>query len=295
MELQLCNKDTFQIRKKLFRFEYGIPETITANDIPASPVVTKVPRTPRVPRRSSMRMSLVPSNKKFVSHTEYKRRQSVLAQEEAGPEEQEEEVVVDIIEGEGGDLLYVEAKTEMGDEDFVGHGDNITPKEVPDLVVQFSDPTSNVAGPQSTSAEAQAPSTPLRVSAQVALSTPRGPVTLHKALLLRSARKAWEATRTGGVDDAIEDGAVEIKRKSLSPKRKSISPKRKSMSPKSSPASKAVMTPTLDEEAEERELQEELLRFEAAQAEGMGEVSGIGAELVGDIMEGGESAPEPVS
>lgn len=60
-----------------------------------------------------------------------------------------------------------------------------------------------------------------RVSPQIALTTPRGPVSLHKALLLRSARKAWENNRSPGLEGAIEAGDVEVRRKSLSPKRKS--------------------------------------------------------------------------
>lgn len=67
-----------------------------------------------------------------------------------------------------------------------------------------------------------------RVTPQVVLSTPRGPVSLHKALLLRSARKAWEESRSPGVEGAIEVGDIEVRRKSLSPKRgspkKSLTP-----------------------------------------------------------------------
>lgn len=60
----------------------------------------------------------------------------------------------------------------------------------------------------------------------LALSTPRGPVTLHKALLVKSARKAWEVSRTqAGVEGAIQTGSIETRRKSWSPKsggRKSV-------------------------------------------------------------------------
>ena len=67
-----------------------------------------------------------------------------------------------------------------------------------------------------------------RVSPEIVLSTPRGPVSLHKALLLHSARKVWRENRSVGVDGAIEVGDVEVRRKSLSPRGKSP----KSMTPK---------------------------------------------------------------
>lgn len=70
--------------------------------------------------------------------------------------------------------------------------------------------------------------TPYHVPAQVALSTPRGPVSLHKALLLRSARKAWQSSQAQGIDGAIQSGDVSVRRKSLSPvsrdSRKSLTP-----------------------------------------------------------------------
>ena len=64
-----------------------------------------------------------------------------------------------------------------------------------------------------------------RVSPEIVLSTPRGPVSLHKALLLHSARKVWRENRSVGVDGAIEVGDVEVRRKSLSPRVKMPSPK----------------------------------------------------------------------
>jgi hypothetical protein len=60
--------------------------------------------------------------------------------------------------------------------------------------------------------------TPYQVTAQVAMSTPKGPFSLHKALLLRSARKAWQSSQAQNVEGAIANGDVETKRKSLSPK-----------------------------------------------------------------------------
>jgi hypothetical protein len=74
--------------------------------------------------------------------------------------------------------------------------------------------------------EATTPLQPPRITAQVALATPRGPVSMHKALLLRSARKVWETTRSEGLEGVIESGNVEVKRKSLSPRRKSKTPQK---------------------------------------------------------------------
>jgi hypothetical protein len=86
--------------------------------------------------------------------------------------------------------------------------------------------------------------TPYVVSAQVAMSTPKGPVSLHKALLLRSARKAWQSNQAQGVDGAIQSGSVITKRKSLSPSTKS----RKSLS-----AATVVEQPEEEDEEDEGE------------------------------------------
>lgn len=85
--------------------------------------------------------------------------------------------------------------------------------------------------------------TPYHVSAQVAMSTPRGPLTLHKALLLRSARKAWQSSQAQGIEGAIQNGSVSVKRKSLSPQTRDS---RKSLTPA-----------PVDDEEEEEELQDE--------------------------------------
>jgi hypothetical protein len=72
-----------------------------------------------------------------------------------------------------------------------------------------------------------ADNTPYQVTAQVAMSTPKGPFSLHKALLLRSARKAWQSSQAQNVEGAIVNGDITTKRKSLSPKgqaRKSLTP-----------------------------------------------------------------------
>ena len=57
-----------------------------------------------------------------------------------------------------------------------------------------------------------------RVSHTVALSTPRGPGSLRKSLLLKSARQTWKETQSPGLEGAIENGSVQTRRKSLSPK-----------------------------------------------------------------------------
>lgn len=91
--------------------------------------------------------------------------------------------------------------------------------------------------------------TPYKITAQVAMSTPKGPVSLHKALLLRSARKAWQSSQAQGVDGAIVNGDVTTKRKSLSPKAQA----RKSLTPMPVPEEEEVSEEEEDEE--EGELQ----------------------------------------
>ncbi|WWC85540.1 uncharacterized protein L201_000404 [Kwoniella dendrophila CBS 6074] len=96
-----------------------------------------------------------------------------------------------------------------------------TPRSVP--LPTASDTPYN---PPTTPAAQKVNNTP--VPARVALSTPKGPATLRKALLLRSARKVWQESRAAGVEGAIEAGSVETRRKSTSPRdragRKSITP-----------------------------------------------------------------------
>jgi len=57
-----------------------------------------------------------------------------------------------------------------------------------------------------------------RVPVTVALSTPRGPGSLRKSLLLKSARQIWKETQSPGLEGAIENGSVQTRRKSLSPR-----------------------------------------------------------------------------
>jgi hypothetical protein len=88
--------------------------------------------------------------------------------------------------------------------------------------------------------------TPYKVTAQVAMSTPKGPVSLHKALLLRSARKAWQSSQAQNVDGAIVNGDVTTKRKSLSPKAQA----RKSLTPMPVPEEEEVSEEEEDDESE---------------------------------------------
>jgi hypothetical protein len=78
-------------------------------------------------------------------------------------------------------------------------------------------------------------------------------MTLHKALLLRSARKAWVESRPNDVDDAVADGKIDTtRRKSKSPsKEDGIEPKRKSLTPrKSMPEPDSDMSSEDEQEAE---------------------------------------------
>lgn len=144
--VDLFDGDTFIIRKKLFRFEYGheeaqieTPPTQT-RPLPAlSPARAQAPASP-VPspakfaakKRASFRMSLVPSGKSFepLASPVKDRRHSIIGlgegpqvvrtpkksalaneiQEEDEEEPGEEEVVIEACDGEEGDVLYIEAR-----------------------------------------------------------------------------------------------------------------------------------------------------------------------------------------
>lgn len=84
-------------------------------------------------------------------------------------------------------------------------------------------------------------------------------MTLHKALLLRSARKAWVESRPNDVDDAVADGKIEVgRRKSKSPsKEEGAESKRKSLTPrKSVPAPEPDSDISDEDEQEEQEIAE---------------------------------------
>ena len=118
------------LRKKLFRFEYGPEETIespslnTPTKAPAHDSTTESPAKP-IRRRASHRLSLVPSGKEFAPHSPMKTRPlsdvlgpSKLSQAQTPVEEEEEEMngpdedLVDVVEGDEGDRVYLEMKDE---------------------------------------------------------------------------------------------------------------------------------------------------------------------------------------
>jgi hypothetical protein len=88
------------------------------------------------------------------------------------------------------------------------------------------------------------------------MSTPRGPVSLHKALLLRSARKAWQDGQAKNVDGAIIVGDIETKRKSLSPKAQA----RRSLN-SSQPPPDAQEDESEEDSAEDDEISQEELQW----------------------------------
>lgn len=147
--IALSNKDTFIVRKKLFRFEYGHEEiqveTPPSNTVPLpsdSPV--KAPASPKPfpgPRRKrvSYRMSLVPSGKPFepLASPMKSRRHSIIGldagpqvvrtpkkksglanqiQEEEEQQEEEDEVFIEATNGEGGDVVYVEEREDESEQ-----------------------------------------------------------------------------------------------------------------------------------------------------------------------------------
>ncbi|KAE8543058.1 hypothetical protein D1P53_000545 [Cryptococcus gattii VGV] len=189
-----------------------------------------------------------------------KSSKSQLGQEVMMEEEQEDidQSVIEVAEGEDGDKIYLEVTEEVEEKDegtdepvsSIHNDPFLTPQQkakaplrntsavprtrklpAPEITEDSANgsaldkstppPPSPQENPQSLSI------TPVPVPAHVALSTPKGPATLRKALLLRSARKVWHETHATGVDGAIQDGFVETtRRKSTSPRsgRKSSSP-----------------------------------------------------------------------
>jgi hypothetical protein len=140
--IPLSNNDTFFVRKKLFRFEYGhedaLIDTPPMQTVPLpsdSPVKSASPAPVRR-KRVSHRMSLVPSGKNFEPFASpiKSRRHSIIGlgegpqvirtpkktglarhveeEEEEDQEQEEEEVVIEAVDGEEGDVLYVESREE---------------------------------------------------------------------------------------------------------------------------------------------------------------------------------------
>lgn len=210
--LPLSNKDTFIIRKKLFRFEYTTQE-LTALESTPSPAKTATP----IRRRASHRLSLVPAGKEFIPLSPGGLRtpakigktpaKSNLGLETITGDDAPQGIVV--VEGEGGDRVYLEEKDVTCD---AAAYEESPPKNV------HRTPRSIPLPPSSETPYQAAPTPEPKITARVALATPKGSSSLRKSLLLHSARKVWETSRSTGVEGAIESGEVEVRRKSLSPK-----------------------------------------------------------------------------
>ncbi|KJE05707.1 hypothetical protein I311_00432 [Cryptococcus gattii NT-10] len=189
-----------------------------------------------------------------------KSSKSQLGQEVMTEEEQEDidQSVIEVAEGEDGDKIYLEVTEGVEEKDEETHepvssvhsNPFLTPQQKTKAPLRNTSAvprTRKLPAPETTEDTANRsaldkstppppspqenpqslPITPVPVPAHVALSTPKGPATLRKALLLRSARKVWHETHATGVDGAIQDGFVETtRRKSTSPRggRKSSSP-----------------------------------------------------------------------
>lgn len=218
------------MRKRLFQFEYAteaerslanFSPVVSHQALPGSPAHQQIApspvrfASPMIRRRASKRMSLIPKGKTFVPLTPAKRRYSTLSGElpdaaiisrsaikrtalapaRSESQQAEQEVEVEVVEGENGDMVYLENHEE----------------EVEEVPADFGEaaPSPNPA---------RAPETPSKVPSKVAMASPRGAYSMHKALLVRSARKAWQETRSPSIEDAIEDGMVQTRRKSSSPR-----------------------------------------------------------------------------
>ncbi|ODN75915.1 hypothetical protein L202_05900 [Cryptococcus amylolentus CBS 6039] len=287
--VHLNDNDTIIIRNKRFLFNYG--NAFAQEEVPMSPAVraatparsgtsaspAKIPPITFSParKRSSYRMSLVPAGTNFVpfalSPAKNRRHstlglgglgegaggsKSKLAQEmHAEAEEEAEDALLAVTEGDGGDKIYIEAAEDEEDEEetlssaiqtnpfMTPQPKGKAPMRKTSAVPRTRTLTDQAAGNKPLDISTPPPSsphrsprklpvTPVPVPAHVALSTPKGPATLRKALLLRSARKVWHETHATGIDGAMQDGHIEIRRKSTSPRDGS---RRKSSSPKDAP------------------------------------------------------------
>ncbi|KAK8845388.1 hypothetical protein IAR55_006101 [Kwoniella newhampshirensis] len=274
-----------------------LPDSAASPAKPLSPATTSPAGQP-VRRRASHRLSLVPAGKSFMPLSPAKnRRHSSLGlggmgvtakmssnksklseeiQEEEANDDNEEEVeqsVVGVTNGDEGDMVYLEMNEETKEEattafepQAIHNNPFMTPQQtrkaplrntsaVPrtrkingptngELVEKMREESRQPAGaivtmpetprtprsvplPATSDTPYNPPTTPLPqrlpttpVPAHVAMATPKGPATLRKALLLRSARRVWQETRATGVEGAIQSGEIVVRRKSLSPKTK---------------------------------------------------------------------------
>lgn len=214
--LTLSSGDSFVLRKKLFRFEYGTEDSLATYSTPtkgsATPLATPAKS---VRRRASHRLSLVPNGKAFEPHTpsSKNRRKSVGPSKLSQNQEELEQSEVGVVEAEEGYKVYME-QTQEEEEQVEEADEHVSPVERFHGVASHSQESSVQATPVAPST----PPKPARMTAQVALTTPRGSGSLRKSLLLKSARKAWKETQSPGLEGAIENGNVQVRRKSLSPK-----------------------------------------------------------------------------
>ena len=215
--LTLSSGDSFVLRKKLFRFEYGAEEALATYNTPTKGACSTPLVTPArsVRRRASHRLSLVPDGKTFEPQTpsSKNRRKSVGPSKLSQHPEEQEQVEVDVVEAEEGYKVYME-QTEEKEEQIEAVEEKVSLTETTQRPVSDDQDILD----QAASIAPSTPSKTARVTAQVALTTPRGSGSLRKSLLLKSARKAWKVTQSPGVEGAIENGNVQIRRKSLSPK-----------------------------------------------------------------------------
>lgn len=128
--LPLSDKDTFVIRKKVFRFEYA-PQT-TDNHVSSAGVESPIRIPVNLPspnklirKKASHRLSLVPAGKQFVPRSPApSRRHSTFGVPNDDSEvkalsvepdidenaEDEAEELVDVVDGDEGDKVYLEEK-----------------------------------------------------------------------------------------------------------------------------------------------------------------------------------------
>lgn len=137
--ITLSDGDVFVVRKKYFRFEY-CPEEALDVGTPSR----HTPARNRSSRRSSHRLSLVPNGKTFMASPAKSRRQSAIppvpstlsvqvnapqndgstsrAEDTVEEEDMEENELdlVDVVEGEDGDRIYLEAEESPAKASSVG-------------------------------------------------------------------------------------------------------------------------------------------------------------------------------
>ena len=220
------------LRKKLFRFEYGAEEAQEDVSMIGTPTkISGILSSPAKPvrRRASHRMSLVPSNADFVPHSPAKARRhslgnrgpSALSLPPSMPETVEEgveadETVVEVVRGDDGDQVFVERKDESHPSQQIQqpiyNNAFMTPQQ------KQKAPLRNTSAVPRTRKMQTAPSTPPKIHASLALTTPRGSSSLRKSLLVHSARQTWKDTQSPGIEGAIENGDVQIRRRSSSPR-----------------------------------------------------------------------------